>query len=967
MHVIKPARASSHHCRSRLQTLLPVTAAWCAAWGPAAAPAAEVSNVEPVEVIVVTGSRLRRAVDTPIPITVISRDDMKAQGAVSVDSVVRDLPSAAPARGAVTNNFGSGASQVDLRTLGEARTLVLLNGKRLVPSASGGTPDINAIPAVMIDRVEILTGGASAVYGSDAIAGVVNYVLREKLEGLETSFQYGANDEGDGHTYDASLVFGASLADGRGSIIGWTGYTRRDAVYRRDRSWAATELVSSGASLVPAFNNQIPEGRLPTTGPAGGLMFNANRELVPYDGRLYNAVQYQYLTIPQERYMLGVQAEYAHAPGVETYLFATFAQNHAARQTNEAVVNANVRVNYGNPLLSAQQRQTLFGSGTFGNNDTVTLALQRRLIENGAFQEDNRYTFFQMALGQRGTLGAHFGYDLSAQYGQTYWNQRIVGDSSLTRFQQGLLVNPNGTCIDPSGGCVPLDIFTSAPGAFTAEMANFIRLPEHATTRTEQRIVTGSISGDLGGIGARSPWADTPLQVALGAEYREDESTLDPDDNLRNGNNISFGRYAALSGENVVTEFFGELNLPILENKPFAQSLALSGSYRRFDYDLSGEGDAYGYGALWEPIAGFRLRGSFQRAVRAPTINNLFSEALPSSDSGIDPCFADGANPASALRDLCIATGVPAAAYDTPTFQCPSGRCTGLVGGNIALEPEISDTKTYGIVLQPAGSSFTATLDYFDITVDGAIRGFGASLQNVLDTCYGRAANQNPTQDPNNVFCRQVVRHTTGQIHNGGRASQPLGYVSRQLENIGFLSTTGFDAELYYDLDFGNSRLSAVPGSLRIALLATHVDSYEQQARPGEPVQDCAGTFGLICGQPIPAWRVNTRLTWLAADNVNVTARYRWLDSVTREVDEFTGTVADPAAHSIGAQSYVDLSAAWNVFGDVSVQAGVNNVLNNEPPLLPRVFGADVRALSNTFPGTYDLGRSYFVSITADF
>lgn len=946
---------------SALAVLLGTTAA-LSAGGATAQERGGVASGGAVDEVVVTGTRLRSGASSTSPITTTTREEIQAQGVINAEMIVRDLPSAAPGRSMVSNNNAYGASQVSLRNLGEGRTLVLVDGRRLVPSDFGGTVDVNAVPTPMIERVEVLTGGASAVYGSDAIAGVVNYILRDSFEGLEVSTQVAAFDEGDGDTIDASIIAGSAVGEGRGHIIAYLGYTQREPIYRRSRDWADVNYASNGQQLVPSLSPIIPEGKL----PALGMMFSPNRTLVPYDGRLYNDVTDVYITTDQRRYMTGFKGRFELAPWAEAYASGLFSQSQVTRRLSEPSINTSLQVNYGNPLLSEQQRQVLFGNGVFAPTDTRTILLERRIVENDNFQDQNTYRTFQLQFGLRGDLPHGFRYDASAQYGETHWTERLVNDISLSRFQQGLLVAPNGQCLNPSGGCVPIDIFTSAPGAITPEQVAFFNLTQLASSTTTQLVATASISGDLGVFGVRSPWAERGVELALGVEYRRDTTDYRPDDNLRLGANVLFGAQAVIEGENALKDIFGEARAPLVEGRRFFHLLEVNGGLRQLDYKLAGQATSYGYGLAWMPSSELRLRGSFQRAVRAPTLGELFRPATPFGDTGVDPCFRNGASPASASQALCVATGVPAANYNTDTFQCPVFNCTAIVGGNIELGFERSNTKSFGVVWRPAfPSGLTASVDYYDVNVKGAIRAFGASFQNILNSCYGSGAVQNPSQDPNNAYCRLIARlPSTGQIYGGGRLNQQLGYVSRQNQNSGYLRTEGVDIDVSYPVRLEDLGL---PRTLNLGVLATRVLAYDQVNVPGTPSQACSGTFGNICGQPVPKWRGTVRAAWAPREDLTVFARYRYVGRVILDTDSFSGGVADPVTHSIGDQSYVDVSASWDVWGPVNLTVGVNNVFDNEPPVISRVFGGVIRGLANTFPGTYDLGRYVFAGVRARF
>lgn len=926
-------------------------------------PGPDAADSSAVDEVVVTGSRLGSPnLVSNSPVSVTSREEIKAQGVVNAEDLIRDLPSAAPARSGATNNNGNGNTTINLRNLGELRTLVLVDGKRLPPADFSGVMDINSVPTSMIQRVEVLTGGSSAVYGSDAVAGVVNFILRKDFEGIAFDGQYGVTGEGDGATYDANLTFGVNSPDGKGNITAWAGYTKRDAILGSDRDWAKTIYKSDGVGLVPTGSGTIAEGR----DLDRGLMFNTSGELVPYDGRLFNNQANRFVIVPQERYLLGALGQYEVSKAFNPYFRASFSQNQVSRQLGEPGFVGAVEVNYGNPFLSDQERGVLFSPGPHADSDLASITLGRRLPEAPFIQENNTYDQFQIVLGTTGEIAEGFTYEVFGQYGHVQWNQQLLGDISFNRFQQGLLVNPDGTCVDPSGGCVPINVFTAAPGAITPEQAVYFSLKQQAVSESSQYVAGASVTGDLTTYGVTSPWAQSGLKLAVGTEYRRESASYQPDDNLAVGNNVVFGSIPPTSGEIDVMEFYGEARAALIEDRPFAKLLEINGGYRRSDYNLAGVANAYKYGLTWAPVEDIRFRASFQRAVRAPTIGELFAPAQPSADVATDPCFANGGAGPTAAQGLCVATGVPVANYGNPVYQCFSTQCTSLVGGNPNLGVETSDTKTFGIVLQPRMiPGFSATIDYFDTKIDGAIAAFGASVQNVFDSCYGTGAGQNPTQDPDNIYCRQIVRDDSGRASGGGRLSQPDGYTSLQNANIGFLRTKGIDAEVTWQRAFADLGIG-VPGQFRASLMGTYVTSFDQQLNLSSPVQECVGTVGFICGEPIPRLRVNSRFTWTPNAAFSFSARLRYVSSVVRDIDKFSGAVADPVAHRIGAQAYVDLSGEWTVKENLVLRAGVLNIADKQPPIVPNsVAAANNRGLSNTFLGTYDLGRQFFIGITA--
>jgi iron complex outermembrane recepter protein len=926
---------------------------------------AQSSGSEPLDPVVVTGSRVRSPDQVSIsPISAVTLDDVKLTGAIDIEQALRDIPQAFPGRGNTTDNNGNGDTSANLRNLGPQRTLVLVDGKRFVADDQKNQVDLDVIPPGMIERIDVVTGGASAVYGADAIAGVVNIVLRKNFNGLKIDGQYGAYGKPGGQTEDASLLAGSDFAEGRGNLTAYAGFTNREPVLMQDRSWAFPTLVSNGTNLVPKQSNVLPAGR----DLISGLMFDNNGQLVPYDGSYFDRRFGEYIITPQRRFNLGFNGHYDVAPWMSLYFFGTFVQNNVDRSTPIEGITDQVSVNYGNPLLSAQERSILFAPGPHQSTDLAPIDLQKAFPSVGNDRELDTYNTYEFRMGLTGPIATHVTYDVSVQYGETDWLQVLTGDISPARFQQGLLVNPNGSCFDPSNGCVPIDIFTAASGAITAKQVNFFQLTQSSHTVTNQVLATGSVSGDLGGLGIESPLAGAPMTVALGSEYRRESVSYMPDDNLATGNNITYGAIPPEAGAYHVAEAFTEARLPLVQNHPWAKALELEVGYRYSDYNLAGKTGTYKYGGLWQPIDDVRFRGAFEHAVRAPSLDELFAPPQPNGGGSVDPCFSNNGAPPTASRALCLATGVPAAAYGSAALQCPGGSCEVLNGGNPALAVEKSNSVTFGVALTPRFvPGFETSIDYYRIDLRGAIAQFGSDPDLIIGNCYGTGAGQNPSQSPNNIYCQHVLRSPAGDIFSGGHNGS-VGYVAMLNENTGQLSVSGVDLALRYHSSFQDLNISALPGSISVASQISKINSFLSQTDITSPISQCVGTFGQTCGQPIPRWRSNTRATWSPNEDLSLTVRWRFVDRVTLDADVLSGTITDPPDHKIPAISYFDLSANWRIQKKISLRASVLDLLDRQPPNIssnvatPSIFG-----FANTFPGTYDLGRTFFVGATVDF
>lgn len=1056
-----------------LRSALLLGAATAAAFGLSAPARADDTTVETV---VVTGSRIpQQGLYASSPVTAIGQQEIKLEGTTSVESLIDNLPVATADYNAVSSAFSGalGTANVDLRSLGSSRTLVLIDGKRLMP----GDPllpvaDVNQIPASLVDHVEVLTGGASAVYGSDAVAGVVNFIMRKDFEGVEVDGQYGVNNAPNdasthgiklstldaavgtppapqnwwgGETADATLLMGVNSPNGKGNVTAWLGYRNVQPVAGSERDFSnctlGTDFVShlncQGSSNLNrwiSFDNLFggtprSEWDLFQTGTGA----SGTGQFIPYHGLVsekFNFGAPAYIQQPSTRYTGGFDAHYEVSKQLDVYSNFMFMDNFSSTDISPTAVflgsgPANfpgtlspgyVQVNCSNPLMTAQENQTLCGHANgFGNNgagdpptfvpdpnfpaggywngsDNITpgmalLQIGRRNVEFGNRHNETRHDAFRMVVGAKGDLGDGWSYDLYGQYGLTLYNYELSNDWSKQRVEFALNVDPaTGQCyakeqnIDTQ--CVPLDIFNGI-GSLTPAMSNYIQLKGFETGYTEEQVVSGSMAGDLGSWGGQLPWAKNPIGVAFGAEWRAEYLRFDVDHEL--SSNDGYGVGGAIlavprSGFNVA-EGFGEIRVPVVQDHPFFEDLTLNGGYRYSSYSSVGAVHSFKYGAEWQPIDDFRLRASFERATRAPNVLEVFTPNNVVLFSGQDPC-------ATSNTGQCA--GVPNAGSGlSGLLACPATQCNHQTGGNLSLKPEQSDTQTFGIVLTPTFiTGFTATIDYFDIKVNDYVGTYGATT--ILNGCYG----SNATAASIALYCPLVHRAGSGAIYGAG-------YVVDINHNLPFIKTKGADFEANYNTDLGDWGMTG-DGSLAVNFIGTWTSQYAQSpSAVSNPASfDCAGLFGVTCGSPYPKWRHKMRFTWSSPWDVDFSVGWRHISSVALDYNSKQPLLSgyDPTAHppikttcpggnvivggpaigaadcvdnTIPAFDYIDLSFNWAVRDGLEIRGGVNNVFAKEPPILdqgslgatPIPFGA-----ANTFPGTYDpLGRSFFIAATVKY
>jgi len=995
--------------KTSLKAKLLVGATSIAAFGITAGSAAAQQTADNTETVVVTGSRIpQRNIEGSSPVTAVTSEDVKLQGSTTLGDLFRMLPSVVgDGDGDSVTNGTAGLSTIDLRNLGTKRTLVLVDGKRLVAADSSLDVDTNVIPAGMVDRVEVLTGGDSAVYGSDAVAGVVNIILKKDFEGLQLDSQATVTDHWDGWKHDTYAMLGLNSGDGKGNLTIYGEYMHRDPVAESARDYGAHALAATNytgcAATAPATHfggfcysgsGTSPQSRIksaalggPYVGASGTILDTASAStLVPYAGQTFNFAPYQYYQTQGERFSLGAEGHYAINKSVDFYTRLTFAENKTQAQIGPTPITANFDINCGNPFLSTEERQTIFGTtSTTGTaaTDCATVAssvlttasngntgvtnplnYQRlisyalRLTAAGPRRSSYDHDTFQFVGGVRGDLGwSNFAYDVSAQYGHTSTGEIEYNDALKQNFQNGLLVSGTAaapTCIS-GGSCVPINVFTS--NSISAAAVNYFRENLLLESNVTQIDVQGSVTGDLSAWGIQSPWAKDPIGVSVGTEYRQEGAAVVPDYNKATGNLLGYSAATATSGEFDVAEGFGEVEIPVIQSMPLAKDVELQLAYRFSAYDKSGDTQTYRMGGIWAPVDDFKFRASYDRAVRAPNVAELFTPAGgTSSNSGRDPCSAAGSSVVTTSA-LCVATGVPAGSVFSVSLNCPTNQCQGAVGGNPFLKPEVAVTREVGIVATPTFlPGFTATVDYYDININKYIA--ATPLQTILSNCYSTSINT--TQSASNQYCSFVHRDALGQIDTAN-----TGYVVQAEGNIAGALVKGVDFGADYNFDLGmvgwdNS------GSLNFDYRATWV--LDNRTRlPGAPDVKCAGFWGTQCGEPQNRLKGNLRATYVDPTNTfSVSLAWRYISAVQFSLNP-TGFVNKPTL-AFGDYNYFDLSGTYAVSDSLALRAGVRNLFGINPPLTDNNSSLASDINGNTFPNTYDtLGRQIFLGVTKTF
>jgi outer membrane receptor protein involved in Fe transport len=955
--------------------------------------------------IVVTGSRIPSAnAVTASPVTTIGNVEFDIRGTTRVEDLVNTLPQALAAQGANTSNGATGTAQVNLRGLGAVRTLVLVDGRRLqYGSAISSAPDVNQIPAALVERVEVLTGGASAVYGSDAIGGVVNFIMIKDFEGVRVDGQLSGyqhsngNDLAelengkrgfplpeknafDGRGQEVTLIIGANTEDGRGNVTAYAGYRNNDAILQADRdhsacAYQARSLAQEATQPPPLDENGLRCGGSatgaigtffvvdPISNPIPGIQPDATPGTYTLDtttgntfvsgADLFNFAPTNFFQRPDERYVLGAFAHYEVNEHLDAYMDAMFYDYTSDAQIAfSGNFGTTSTVNCDNPLLSAQQASIICGMNAGVAGQIGGVYPLRRLVEGNPRNDHIRLTSFRIVGGVKGAITDGWSYDAFFQYANTHNAQQYENDVSTTRLRQAMDVidaDPGPgvvpVCRDPSNGCVPFNPWSV--GGITPAAAAFVSVPSFQDGNTYQYMGQINLIGDLGQYGMKSPWAEDGIGLAGGFEWRKDQLDYRPDLLFQSGDlSGQGGTTPPTSGTIENTDFFVEAKVPLASGMAFAESLGFEGGYRHSDNSVGGSFSSWKLLGDWQVTPEIRVRGGWQRAVRAPNVIESFSP----QQTGLTVLSEDPCGPTMlATPAQCAFTGLNPLQYGAPNLDSPASQYNGIFGGNPNLGPETSDTYTVGIVLTPGDyvpGNLLLSVDYFDITVDDVISTITA--QSAMDNCIASG-------DP--AFCSLINRGPSGSLWQ----SASSGFLLNN-QNLASLATSGIDINANWGFDFDEIGLGNA-GGFNLDLVGTYLLEFEIGEFPGSPILACDGFYGGGCGSPRPEWRHKLRATWEMPIGVDFSVTHRMFTSVDRD-----GGAADPDSFTrkvLESRHYIDVAASYNIFENWNVRVGVNNITDKDPPSTTETAGF---SNGNTYPQTYDAqGRYLFLGTTIDF
>lgn len=953
----------------------------------------------PSDTIIVTGTRLNvnPNLEAASPVLSVSDAQIEARGVTRIEDLTNQLPQVFAGQAGEVSNGASGTATLNLRGLGATRTLVLIDGKRLpYGSSSFSAPNLDLIPTQLIDRVDILTGGASAVYGSDAVAGVANFILKRDFEGLELDFAGGFAQNGneyellertlvgsgvpvpgdtvDGEEYTVTAIFGANTADDRGNVTIYGSYERRYEITQDNRTISACTLGGSSGAAAFGGVGCVGSGNFRIFGGDGGTVFQqAEGALVPFVGgpaQTYNFGPRNFFQRPSERFQIYGRAHYEVTDNIEAFADLSYTDNVSDAQVAETASFGAWSINCDNPFLDGSTSGTSYYdifdcSAADIANGTVKdgLLASHRNVEGGPRNSRLENSAFRLVGGFRGSFADVWNFEVFGQYAETSDTSIGERDFIVANVQQAFLAVDDGmgnvVCQDQSGGCVPYNIFQRGPGGeslVTQEQTDYLQGVGIVVGSTDQTVVGANVQANLGDYGLRSPLSSEGVAFLIGGEYREDNLASVPDEISR----IAGGGFTGVGGATLpvtgsieVYEAYGELQVPLITDTPFFEELVVSGQYRYSDYTANGNDtstgfttDAYGVQATWIPIEDIKLRGQYQRSVRAPNVIELYTGqdvGLPNLGQDVasglyDPCAS--ANPIASAA-ACANTGVTAAQFGNIT-DVFSGQTQGIFGGNPDLQPEVSDTWTYGVVLTPQFvPGLTLSADYFDITVDNFIAA-GIGAQTTLDNCLA-------TGDA--AFCDLITRDARGSLNSG---TDGVGFLLTNI-NIAQLTTNGIDAQVNYNTSLGNS------GDLLFTYAGTYLTELDYIPFPGgDPIQ-CDGFLNNDCVAAVnPKYRHIASLTYQTNFDLDLTATWRHFSGTQNEaVNPIT---IDDQLPSV---DYLDISFNYDLLESVGLRGGILNVANQQAPL--SASSGPPTGNGNTYPVIYDTGRFFFLGVNFSF
>jgi len=989
------------------QRLLASTIIGGAALLAMAAPAFAADDATEVEGVVVTGSRIvRQDFEAISPVTTVGSEQLELTATLTVDTLLNELPQIVPGNTRTSNNSGGeDFSTIDLRGLGANRTLVLVNGERVPASSTTGVVDLNTIPASLIDRVEVVTGGASAVYGSDAISGVVNFILKDDYEGAEITATYGSSFEGKAPEVEVNALVGGNFANGRGNATAYAAYYNREKVLQSEFPWSRTSgaacydsvhhrvdvcdrasevsgtnfVISSGGSGTPAWGWITNNGANPFTNlsvllPAHFAAGNTDTNCDGIPGGNVNSGNLSFndagqLTPRNTAGACGVpdrsagSSRYNFAP--DNYIIIPAERFNMTTTVNYDItdsIRAKVMLNFVNSTSEVQLAPTPATGLTItltpnmqalikANAPDLWIALQSRPTPLAPFTMDRRTN----EVGTRNGFSENNSfYGLTTVDGDfnDNWNWSITASYGSNRFDGRGINSVNKTALNQGlAGCqtaagAPLGN-AALPGCVPLDifgpgtLTNAMTSFLRVNTFSETQVEETRIAGFVRGDLFELPAG--PVAAVFGFEYRDTDIAFRVDNEQRTGNIFGFNAIQDINGAIQVSELYTEISVPLIKDAPLAYYLGLEGGYRYSDYSSVGGVTTFKVGGEWAPVEWLRFRAVYNEATRAPSVIELFQNGDQGFPAYLDPCRFNAPGQNAATQAFCVAQGVPAGSI--ATFTANNSQVQAFAFGNPNLKPETAKTETVGLVFQPDWfpvGDFRMTVDWYDIQIDDAVASLGAQFW--INQCY-------QSLGANAAACARVARDpVTGQISA----------VNTTIGNLNTLETSGIDFQFEWTVNLEDTFLP-IPGRLRVNELLSLIDSYEVNGT------DFIGTTSAAIGGALFDWKSTLSVYYTLGD---WTAFARW--SYVPEICDPTfasGSTASACGASDSGQfdpaaSYFDASVRWNVTDNFQVTGFIGNLFDESPPQTP----AGLFSQANTDPQVYRvLGRTFSISAKVRF
>ena len=961
------------------------------------------SNLE-IEEVVVTGTRIRKpGLISASPIFSLDAEEIGLQQQADVERILRDLPSTIPRDGENVNNGSAGIASIDLRGLGARRTLTLLNGRRMIPANHNGIVDTSIIPTALIKRIDIITGGASAVYGSDALSGAVNFILNDEFEGVDIAINHALSGESDVKSNMVALTLGSKFADDRGHFAMNVSWAERDAVLLGQRKYGKLGIsTKSGKGYSEYLAGQDPESPMAgCTGPdaakyggsttsiptrvsiagAGNVgQFLNNRTLYTGDAdgaekgysarggcSVFNYNPVNYFKSPQERYNIFSMAKFEVNDHLEVYSTAEYSNISVRLQiAPSGTFGARFNVPLANPYISASALTEIIsvandgvakgnleagGAGSNWNDvnkngvvdkeDYLKMQLRRRTVELGPRSSNWSSDHFSFLVGARGDIAYDWRYDVSFQHGRNSRVQIRDGYTNLTNIQNALDATSKDTCKNGVSSCVPIDLF-GGYGTITSKMAGYARAIASLKQTYEQTIMQGILDGPIEAI--QMPTASSPLALSLGYEYRDESAELIPDECLKlapaSCQGGAGGNLLPIAGGYDVAELFFEGMLPLINDRPFMQAVDMEFGYRQSDYSTVGKVHTNKFGLNWRLDDTILFRAMKQRATRAPNVAELYSPLTTGLDNANqDPCSVANKDKIDAKLKQLCISTGMLPGQVGLVQDIVSDQINVIEGSDPANPPE-EETASTTTVGMVWTPDLGGRINDFSVAIDY----YNIDIQGYIDE-YSAQQTLDQCYKAGRADVCALIRRVDGDL------TSPSSGIELYTRNLDYIKTSG--VELSWNAGFDLNRW----GSLRIG---SQINSYLKNKTRSDslsPEIDCNGYYGTNCA-PTSKTRMVTRATW-TYNRITASLRWRYLSGVAIERSQAAKTYA--AFREIDSYSYFDLFAGYTFFDDrLNLSLGIENITDKEPPIVGNGAGSTASNSGNTFPSAYSVyGRMF--------